>query len=295
MDFAKLQSEHKEWVDREYPEQPARVPLAGMVEEAGELLHAALKLEQEKLWGSDPRYFKLSHDMEDAVGDCAIYCCSLCNAAGQRFGFEHGAVGFATESLDKLQLCAAFVALAASGLTRNDVRFFIDEYLRTLVYISGRFGVDFSAAVERTWARVKLRSRKQAKPRVVCLCGSTRFKDAYVEASKREALAGRIVLSVGCFSHADGGVTEEQKLALDQLHMRKIDRADEILVLDASLRVCECCEKPCREVWDDEQGQYYSYCCGSVCADKPYVGESTRREIAYAKLHGKPVRYLSEE
>lgn len=293
MDFAKLQAEHKEWVDREYPGQPVRVPLAGMVEEAGELLHAALKLEQEQLWGSDPRYSKLNHDMEDAIGDCAIYCCSLCNATGQRFGFEAcQGPSKLYANMDRLQLCAAFVGLAASGLTRSDTRFFIDEYLRSLVYISGRFGVDFIAAVKRTWARVKLRSRKQAKPRVVCLCGSARFKDAYVEANKRETMAGRVVLSVG---HTDGGVTEEQKLALDQLHLRKIDIADEVLVLDCSLRVCECCEKPCREVWNDEQGQHYSECCGSVCAEKPYVGESTKREIAYAELHGKPVRYLSKE
>lgn len=31
------------------------------------------------------------------------------------------------------------------------------------------------------------------KPVVVCLCGSTRFKDAFIEAMKEETLKGKIV------------------------------------------------------------------------------------------------------
>src|SRR5436305_195861 len=37
-----------------------------------------------------------------------------------------------------------------------------------------------------------------APPRIVCLCGSTRFMQAFQDASLAETLAGRIVLSVGC-------------------------------------------------------------------------------------------------
>ena len=52
-------------------------------------------------------------------------------------------------------------------------------------------------------------------------------------------MAGKIVLSVGFYPHAqdemhgeDVGVTPEQKAALDILHLRKIDLADEVLVLN---------------------------------------------------------------
>lgn len=105
-------------------------------------------------------------------------------------------------------------------------------------------------------------------PSIVCLCGSTRFMDAFHEAGWRETLAGKIVLSVGIAKHVrtpDGGHAAEAlgqgvAEALDELHKRKIDLADEIYVLNVG----------------------------------GYIGESTRGEIDYAVAHGKPVRYLVE-
>lgn len=96
------------------------------------------------------------------------------------------------------------------------------------------------------------------KPTIVCLCGSTRFKDAYNEANFKETLAGRIVLSVGCFIWADKvPVTHKQKRLLDKLHLRKIDLADEILVLNVG----------------------------------GHIGNSTKNEIEYALRHDKKVRF----
>ena len=40
------------------------------------------------------------------------------------------------------------------------------------------------------------------KYRVITLCGSTKFKDAFVEAQKRLTLEGNIVISVGLFGHS---------------------------------------------------------------------------------------------
>ena len=40
------------------------------------------------------------------------------------------------------------------------------------------------------------------KYRVITLCGSTRFKDAFLEAQKRLTLEGNIVLTVGLFGHS---------------------------------------------------------------------------------------------
>jgi hypothetical protein len=98
------------------------------------------------------------------------------------------------------------------------------------------------------------------RPTVVCLCGSTRFMKEFIEATRRETLAGRIVLSVGLFGHAEGiDMGGPVKAMLDELHLRKIDLADEVLVIDVD----------------------------------GYVGDSTRREVAYARAAGKPVRFLS--
>jgi hypothetical protein len=94
----------------------------------------------------------------------------------------------------------------------------------------------------------------------VCLCGSTRFMQAFQEANLRETLAGKIVLSIGCDTKSDHDLAlgPVDKTALDLLHLFKIDLADEILVLNVG----------------------------------GYVGESTRREIDYARMQGKRVRWL---
>ena len=93
-------------------------------------------------------------------------------------------------------------------------------------------------------------------PRIVCLCGSTRFWKAFQEVSLRETMAGRIVLSVGCdtASDEDHGITRDQKERLDELHLRKIDLADEVFVLNVG----------------------------------GYIGESTGNELAYALASRNP-------
>ena len=40
------------------------------------------------------------------------------------------------------------------------------------------------------------------KYKVITLCGSTRFKDQFLEAQKRLTLEGNIVISVGLFGHS---------------------------------------------------------------------------------------------
>ena len=98
------------------------------------------------------------------------------------------------------------------------------------------------------------------KYKVITLCGSTRFKDAFMEAQKRLTLEGNIVISVGLFGHSgdDEVWTEGTKEMLDDMHKRKIDMADEIFVINVG----------------------------------GYIGSSTRSEIEYAKAAGKAVRYL---
>ena len=77
------------------------------------------------------------------------------------------------------------------------------------------------------------------KYKVVTLCGSTRFKEQFMDAQKRLTLAGYIVISVGLFGHAgdqevwdgmDEGTLSKTKEMLDDMHKRKIDMADEIYV-----------------------------------------------------------------
>jgi hypothetical protein len=109
-------------------------------------------------------------------------------------------------------------------------------------------------------------SWEEGRPTVVVLCGSTRFSFAFQEANLRETLAGRIVLSIGCDMRSDAELFDDLtpeaiakiKADLDELHKRKIDIADEVLVLNVG----------------------------------GYVGDSTQSEIEYAQRNDKPIRWL---
>lgn len=96
--------------------------------------------------------------------------------------------------------------------------------------------------------------------KIVTLCGSTKFKEDFLEAQKKLTLQGIIVISVGLFGHSgdDEVWTEGTKEMLDDMHKRKIDMADAIFVINKN----------------------------------GYIGSSTKSEIEYAKQTGKKVRYL---
>lgn len=133
-------------------------------------------------------------------------------------------------------------------------------------------------------------------PRIVVLCGSTRFKKEYIEANFKETMKGNIVLSVGLYGHADSKVytlTEEEKRALDELHFRKIELSDEVFIINPRVPICDGCSKPVE--YDPKWGGFACRECGSLQSTNrvvPYIGESTRREIEYATGLGKPIRYL---
>lgn len=108
--------------------------------------------------------------------------------------------------------------------------------------------------------------RAKGRPTIVCLCGSTRFSEAYRRANLTETMAGKIVLSIGIDTKSDadlllaGELTQADKDRLDELHLRKIELADEVLFLNVG----------------------------------GYLGESSLREHLYASLIGRTIRYLEK-
>ena len=105
--------------------------------------------------------------------------------------------------------------------------------------------------------------------KVITLCGSTRFKEDFLRIQKTLTLEGNIVISVGLFGHSgdsevwegkEEGEWSSTKRMLDDMHLRKIDMADEIYVINRG----------------------------------GYIGESTRREIEYALKQGKKVNYMEK-
>lgn len=94
---------------------------------------------------------------------------------------------------------------------------------------------------------------------IVTICGSTRFKDTMLDEAERLTMEGAIVLMPLVFGHADNlDLTDDDKEALDEMHLRKIDLSDRVFVVDVD----------------------------------GYIGDSTSREIEYARSHNVPVNFL---
>lgn len=100
------------------------------------------------------------------------------------------------------------------------------------------------------------------RPEIVCICGSARFAAEMREVNRELTFAGVIVVAPGEAGPGEAGerISDEQKAVLDELHLRKIDMADRVLVVNPG----------------------------------GYIGESTSREISYARATGKPVSFTDE-
>lgn len=94
---------------------------------------------------------------------------------------------------------------------------------------------------------------------VVTLCGSTRFKDDFQKAQESLTLAGKLVISLGFFEHAEGKIiSPETEALLADIHRQRIDMSDAVFVINR----------------DD------------------YIGKSTAAEIEYARAAGKAVTFM---
>lgn len=111
-----------------------------------------------------------------------------------------------------------------------------------------------------------------ARPKVVVMCGSSRFIEImavvgwFIERDELAIVMGLHLLP-WWYDKIPDHLAEAEDCAeqMDELHLRKIDMADEIYVID-----------------DEVDGE-------------PYIGESTRREVAYARARGVHTRWFSED
>jgi hypothetical protein len=91
-----------------------------------------------------------------------------------------------------------------------------------------------------------------ARPKIVCLCGSLRFSREFAAERTRLTLDLAIVLAPEA---TETPVLDPSLVrALGELHLRRIDLADEVRIVNPG----------------------------------GYIGDATRREIAYANALGKP-------
>lgn len=96
----------------------------------------------------------------------------------------------------------------------------------------------------------------------ITLCGSAKFEKEFKEWNKNLTLAGHVVYSLACYPSDNGGkdwYDQDQKSILDIMHLAKIDNSEAIVVINENF----------------------------------YIGESTKREIIYARYRGKEIFYTS--
>ena len=109
----------------------------------------------------------------------------------------------------------------------------------------------------------------------ITLCGSTRFKELYQEANTLLSQAGHVVYTIAWAKEDESAAAPGKQMDkitkenLDLVHLAKILNSNAIVVL------------------------------GEVDG-KPYIGESTRKEIVWSRMHHKDIhfglhRFLSNE
>lgn len=97
----------------------------------------------------------------------------------------------------------------------------------------------------------------------ITLCGSAKFEKEFKDWNRTLTLAGHVVYSLACYPSDCGGkdwYTVDEKSMLDVMHLAKIDNSDAIVVINKDY----------------------------------YLGESTKREILYARSKEKLVYYTSQ-
>lgn len=136
-----------------------------------------------------------------------------------------------------------------------------------------------------------------SEPRkIVCLIGSSRFKDYFHRIGATLEKRGVLVLMMSFFQHADGvSVSDEERAILREVDKFRIDLSHEVHVVNGMVRICNKCGmvNPAIVSMDaDVFGKLYSRCCLGSFRICPYIGEDTQREIDYATAQGKPITYM---
>lgn len=149
-----------------------------------------------------------------------------------------------------------------------------------------------------------IRSIDPTFPNVITLCGSSRFKPIFHILGEKLEKEGNLVLMMSFFQHGNVNnntsisISEEERDILASIDYHRIDLSDGIIVVDWFRRWCSTCN-----TWSDSKNIniYISKIYCSKCGDEtgiskdPYIGEDTLREVKYAELINKRIKYLSKD
>lgn len=156
-----IQVEHRAWLATRYPHQLPIEPAAGLVEESGELMRALLKCQQANGGKHpEPRYADADFNamFVDAVGDCGLFACSLCNTMGWSFAKLIDDAKLCLPKVDTaFRMAAKLVGWASYVCEEPTQRGSLICYMSQLLRICEVWNIGFDDAIRETWEVVKCR------------------------------------------------------------------------------------------------------------------------------------------
>lgn len=164
---------------------------------------------------------------------------------------------------------------------------------------------ELAARVQREFREIKSGQSGRARPMVITLCGSTRFKQDFVAEQERLTLAGHIVISVGIFGwkaptpfckYVFDIAGERQECGFTQeAHEEPRDWTHDF-VGDEGVAPEVGLGEAVKSMLDQLHLRKIDISDGIHVINKDgYIGTSTAREIDYAIKLGKAVTYMEDE
>jgi NTP pyrophosphatase (non-canonical NTP hydrolase) len=151
MNWEQLAEEHKEWEDRNFPNDDYENSLfrscLGVLEELGELAHARLKREQ-GIRGEETQHVA---DEQDAVADMTIYLLGVMHKIGKVP--EYGVISGPRDEVPIIKTLAHEVG----KLMINPSQYMCEKIVYLIEHYCIARGWDYETLVRNTWSFVKQR------------------------------------------------------------------------------------------------------------------------------------------
>lgn len=149
IDWDRLIEERNAWVAHNFPDTPSPDgSMLGVIEELGELCHAALKAEQQ-IRGTTEQHIE---DAKDAIGDLTVYLLGIMNFTGRA----------PSEAIPPLRIndptwCLRTLAYEVGRVAINPTIYGCERIIHCLKVYCSYWGWDYELIVNETWNEVKKR------------------------------------------------------------------------------------------------------------------------------------------
>lgn len=189
----------------------------------------------------------------DSDAECLM---ADCNEPQGHFCFTHTVEVFGSRGLATPDAASFDVESCANAISKYLDDCVLNHHARS----HDRIAVIICDFLPNPISTDAVRQARRDRPKIICLCGLTRFVQTWIDEYQRLSDEGNIVLTVARMPPRPNLQHEQPELKqkLDGLHFHKIALADEVFILNVG----------------------------------GYIGESTAKEIEHAMSLNKTIRWL---